>query len=310
MKLIKHEKNIHELYINEKKTTLAMLSDIHWDNPRCDRELLKTNLDYCKEHNIPVMINGDMFCLMQGRGDNRRNKSDIRPEHNNTKYLDSIVETAVEWWTPYADILTVIGYGNHETGIIKFQETDVLARFVKLMNHENDSNIYAGGYGGWLVINQGMAAKSNTDLEEDISDFKKKDKWGTRLTTKVRYFHGSGGGGVVTKGALNLTRALEMYEGFDVFTMGHIHENAARNDVRDRIVRGRANYRHEQKQLHLMLTGTYKEEYGDGSKGWHVERGAPVKPLGGRLLNISYKRYRRDDKDHYQRQVDSVKFPL
>ena len=44
---------------------------------------------------------------------------------------------------------------------------------------------------------------------------------------KIRYFHGSGGGGVVTKGALNLTRALEMYEDFDVFTMGHIHENAA-----------------------------------------------------------------------------------
>ena len=310
MKLIKHEKNIHELYTNEKKTTIAMLSDIHWDNPKCDRELLKNNLDYCKEHNIPVMINGDMFCLMQGRGDNRRNKSDIRPEHNNAKYLDSIVETAVEWWTPYADILTVIGYGNHETGIIKYQETDVLARFVKLMNHENDSNIYAGGYGGWLVINQGMSPKSDTDLEEDSPDYRKKEKWGTRLTTKVRYFHGSGGGGVVTKGALNLTRALEMYEGFDVFTMGHIHENAARNDVRDRIVRGRANYRHEQKQLHLMLTGTYKEEYGDGSKGWHVERGAPVKPLGGRLLNISYKRYRRDYKDHYQRQVDSVKFPL
>jgi hypothetical protein len=32
-----------------------------------------------------------------------------------------------------------------------------------------------------------------------------------------------------------LTRALELYEDFDVFTMGHIHENASRNDVRDMI---------------------------------------------------------------------------
>ena len=311
MKLIKHEKNVHEIlldYTEDRKCTIAMLSDIHWDNPHCDRELLKTNLDYCKEHNIPIMINGDMFCLMQGRGDNRRNKSDIRPEHNNSGYLDSIVETAVEWWSPYADLLTVIGYGNHETSIIKFQETDILARFVKLMNHENDSNIYAGGYGGWLIVNQAMTPKSRK--QDDVLEPLSKDKRGTRLATKIRYFHGSGGGGVVTKGALNLTRALEMYEGFDVFTMGHIHENAARNDVRDRIIRGRANYRHEQKQLHLMLTGTYKEEYGDGSKGWHVERGAPVKPLGGRLLNISYKRYRKDDLDYHNRQVDSVKFPL
>jgi len=116
MKVIRHGSNVHELQIEGKETKIAMLSDLHWDNPKCDRDLLKKHLDYCKEENIPVMVNGDFFCLMQGRGDNRRNKSDIRPEHNNSKYLDSIVTTAVEWFEPYADILTVIGYGNHETG--------------------------------------------------------------------------------------------------------------------------------------------------------------------------------------------------
>jgi hypothetical protein len=78
-----------------------------------------------------------------------------------------------------------------------------------------------------------------------------------------------------------------MYEDFDVFTMGHIHENAARNDVRDTITyHSKTGYRHHHKELHMMLTGTYKEEYGDGSKGWHVERGAPIKPTGGRILTI------------------------
>ena len=38
-----------------------------------------------------------------------------------------------------------------------------------------------------------------------------------------------------------------------------------------------------------MLTGTYKEEYGEGAYGWHVERGAPPKPLGGRILKIECK---------------------
>ena len=120
MNVIKHTKNIHEIRIKGMTSKIAMLSDIHWDNPHCDRELLKKHLDYCVQENIPIMINGDMFCLMQGRGDNRRNKSDIRPEHNNAKYLDSIVETAVEWWSPYAHLLSVIGYGNHETGVIKW----------------------------------------------------------------------------------------------------------------------------------------------------------------------------------------------
>ena len=297
MKLIKHANNIHELRLVGTHVKIAMMSDLHWDNPKCDWKQLKKDLDYCLKESIPIMINGDMFCLMQGRGDNRKNKSDIRPEHNNAMYLDSIVETAVEWFSPYAHLLTVIGYGNHETAIIKFQETDILSRFVKLLNIKNDTNVQVGGYGGWMIVNQVLRGNM---LKRS----------GATRTMKIRYFHGSGGGGVVTKGALNLTRALEMYEDFDVFTMGHIHENASRNDVRDTIISGKGHYRQEQKQLHLMLTGTYKEEYGDGSKGWHVERGAPIKPTGGRILTIDYKRVIAEGKDYYDRGIDSYKFPI
>ena len=288
----KHAKNIHEILLQGKRVQIAMLSDLHWDNPKCDWDLLKRDLDYCKTNNIPVMVNGDFFCLMQGKGDRRGNKSDIRPEHNNAKYLDSIVETAVEWFSPYADILTVIGYGNHETSVIKWQETDLLQRFVDLLNYKNGSNVYAGGYGGWIILRQEISA-------------------GIESSFKIKYFHGSGGGGVVTKGALNLTRALEMYEDFDVFTMGHIHENAARNDARDTInYNNKIGYRHEHKQIHMMLTGTYKEEYGDGSKGWHVERGAPVKPTGGRILVFESERIEKNGQRKMYKNIDSHKFPL
>jgi len=289
--MIKHSKNVHELIIDNLYARIAMLSDLHWDNPHCDRDMLKRHLDYCLEEDIPVMINGDMFCLMQGRGDNRRNKSDIRPEHNNAKYLDSIVETAVDWFLPYAHIIKLVGYGNHETAIIKFQETDILQRFVDLLNYKAGSNIQTGGYGGWLIVKQNSG-------------------WGSKYSTKVKYFHGSGGGGIVTKGAINLTRALETYENFDVFTMGHIHENSCRNDVRDTIEHHSVGgYVLKQKQLHLMLTGTYKEEYGDGSQGWHVERGAPIKPLGGRILTIKLLRATTGDRA-VTKYIDSHKFNM
>lgn len=287
MQLIRHSKNLHEIIVVTDDFQIAMLSDIHWDNPRCDWDVLKKHLEYFKKNNIPVMVNGDFFCLMQGRGDNRRNKSDIRPEHNNSKYLDSIVETAVEWWTPYADILTVIGYGNHETGVIKWQETDILQRFVDLLNLKCGTNIQVGGYGGWLIF-----------------------RIGTRnlIPYKVKYFHGSGGGGVVTKGAINLTRALEIYEDFDVFTMGHIHENSSRNDVRDMIQYStRLGFEIKQRQIHMMLTGTYKEEYEDGQHGWHVERGAPPKPIGGRILRLKNVRAKRNGSDRMEKTIDSTK---
>ena len=292
MELIKHAKNIHELKISGTKVKVAMFSDIHWDNPKCDWDLLKRDLDYCVKESIPIMFNGDTFCLMQGKWDPRGTKSDIRPEHNNVRYLDSIVETAVDWFSPYAHLITVVGYGNHETAIIKRQETDVLQRFVDLLNYKNHTNVQTGGYGGWLIVNQEVRS-------------------GNSLATKVKYFHGSGGGGIVTRGEINLTRALEMYEDFDVFAMGHIHENKCTNVSRDAIEHHSAKgYFHKQKQIHLMITGTYKEEYGDGSKGWHVERGAPAKPIGSRILVIDTRRDTTAGKDVTYKSIDSTKFPI
>ena len=294
MNLIKHEKNIHELRVEGSSFRMGMFSDIHWDNPKCDWNLLKHDLDYCLKNDIPIMFNGDTYCLMQGAWDPRKMKGDIRPEHNNARYFDSIVETSVDFFLPYAHLLTVVGYGNHETSIIKRQETDVIQRFVTLLNYKAGSNVMTGGYGGWLIVNQLLKAKSNITQ-----------------ATKIKYFHGSGGGGLVTKGALNLTRAMEMYEGYDVFTMGHIHENSARNDVRDSInFHPTKGYYFNHKQIHSMITGTYKEEYIDGLYGWHVERGAPMKPVGGRLLTIECGRDRSDNKDILVRNIDSMKFPL
>jgi hypothetical protein len=292
MEIIKHSKNVHELKYNTKEVKIAMLSDIHWDNPKCDWSYLKRHLDYCMDNDIKIMINGDMFCLMQGRGDRRGSKSDIRPEHNNSRYLDSVVETAVEWWYPYAHLLTVIGYGNHETAIIKWQETDILQRFVDLLNYKNGSNVYTGGYGGWLIVKALLKGNGTT-------------------TTRIKYFHGAGGGGVVTKGAINLTRSLEMIEDMDVFTMGHIHENAARNDVRECLENNaKKGYQVKHKNIHLMITGAYKEEYEDGSKGWHIERGAPPKPMGGRILTITSHRYQKDNVEYTDKIVDSCRFPI
>ena len=97
-----------------------------------------------------------------------------------------------------------------------------------------------------------------------------------------------------------------MYEGCDVYTMGHIHENSARNDVRDTIMHNAyKGYYVNHKHIHMMLTGCYKEEYGDGSKGWHVERGAPVKPIGGRMLTIKIERDRSNQEDKMRKYIDS-----
>lgn len=607
--------NIITLDIHGASPQVAFLSDLHWDNPKAYLTLLKKHCDYCLENNIPIFLNGDTFCLMQGKGDRRGNKSDIRPEHNNAFYFDSIVDTSVEWFKPYAHLIFGVGYGNHEcyhedtevltergwinikevttednvfafskneihmekpnavvsknvdkmvliessyqrqfvsekhavvlddmtkvnaidlgaikelnlphgrkvkggqfkqsitpefielltavvcdativdhskynpndtkkriqfklskqrkieyvkelldycgveytfkeatksgvnklqpyyirvygdharfifsllngvkklpdsfafvqgqhfealikglkntdghitgnaievrttskhdadiiqtacilngwncsikelskdasgfangkqqyllrivenivnnrtvkkevfdtpqkvyclnmpsgnfitrykgkvafsgnTSIIKFHETDILKRWVDKMNLTYGSKIQLGGYGGWIVVRHHYR------------------KTGDQFVTyKAKYFHGSGGGGIVTRGEINLTRSLEMYEDFDLFVMGHIHENKATNVARDYLHWDTMNktYKIKHKQIHMMITGTYKEEYGDGAKGWHVERGAPVKVLGGRIATFQTVRSVKEGKEEVLKQIDSNKFPL
>lgn len=286
------QRNVHRIEIEGKSSKLAIISDVHWDNPKCDRKQLKRHLEYCKENGIKVFINGDFFCLMQGKYDPRRSKKDILPEHNKANYIDAVIEDAVDWWSPYADILTVVGYGNHETAIIKNLETDPLQRFVDLLNYTNKTQVFTGGYGGWLIF------KMNYN--------------GGNFTKNIKYFHGSGGGGIVTKGAINLTRSLEMYENMDVFIMGHIHENSSRNDVRESLSynTGKRSYELQKKNIHLAICGTYKEEYGDGAFGWHVERGAPVKPTGGRILTFDICREQANGENNYNVLIDSIKFPV
>lgn len=288
------ERNVHRIDFDKDNARIALLSDIHWDNPKCDRKLLKSHLDYCLKNKIKVFINGDFFCLMQGKYDPRRSKKDILPEHNKANYIDAVIVDAVNWWSPYAEIMTVIGYGNHETAIIKNLETDPLQRFVDLFNYNNGTELHTGGYGGWLILKV------------------EAEKGGTTLSKNMKYFHGSGGGGIVTKGAINLSRALEMYENMDIFVMGHIHENASRNDVRESLQYnlGKRVYELRQKPIHLAISGCYKEEYGDGSFGFHVERGAPVKPVGGRILTLTPKRDRSKDGDGWELLADSMMFPL
>lgn len=287
--------NIITLDIHGASPQVAFLSDLHWDNPKAYLTLLKKHCDHCLENNIPIFLNGDTFCLMQGKGDRRGNKSDIRPEHNNAFYFDSIVDTAVEWFAPYAHLIFGVGYGNHETSIIKFHETDILKRWVDKMNMLYGSKIQLGGYGGWIVVRHHYRKTGNQFV-----------------TYKVKFFHGSGGGGIITRGEINLTRSLEMYEDFDLFVMGHIHENKATNVARDYLHWDTMNktYKIKHKQIHMMITGTYKEEYGDGAKGWHVERGAPVKVLGGRVATFQTVRSIKDGKEETLKQIDSNKFPL
>ena len=259
-------RNIHAVYC-EKKINLLLMSDLHWDNPKCDRDLLKNHMDEAVKRDCKIILNGDTFCMMQGKYDPRRSKKDIRPEHNKNNYIDAVIQDAVDWFAPYQDHILLVGYGNHETAILKALETDPIQRFVDLFNTTHVVNIHAGGYGGIV------------DFKFELYENSTRRKW------TLRYHHGHGGGGAVTKGVIQDQRMMASMEGYDCIWQGHVHE--LYHHINPVEVYDSHQKKIKARNVHQIRTSTYKEEYEDGFGGFHVEKGRPFKPLGSMWLTLT-----------------------
>jgi hypothetical protein len=136
-----------------------------------------------------------------------------------------------------------------------------------LLNAATGASIQVGGYGGWVIWQFSEYTEVN-------------------LSYKMKYYHGSGGGGPVTKGTIQFNRMATMVEGADAVWMGHVHESTELTYTVERLDR---HNKVKLKDILMIRTPSYKEEYNEGQGGWHVERGAPPKPLGGRWLVITPK---------------------
>lgn len=273
-------RNVHTIEIHLPKVGdeqwVLLQSDVHWDNPRCDRVKFKKHLDLALERNAPVIDAGDFFCAMQGKYDKRSNKKDLRPEHATGNYLDSLVETAAKYLDPYKKILTVRAVGNHESSIQKNHETDLCERLVERLN-ANGGMSRRGGYSGFIKFSL-YSGKTNGKIS------------GIQLY-KLWYFHGSGGGGPVTRGVIQTNRQAVYVADADFVLTGHTHDSFSLPIQRIKL--NNSDVIEQFRQNHIK-TGGYKEEFKDGYGGWHVERGGPPKPTGAYWVRFYFDRYEKD----------------
>jgi hypothetical protein len=154
--IVEQSRNVHQVKekfgSQQNEFWYLLSSDGHWDNPDCDRDMMKRHLQQCRERNAVWFHFGDFFCAMQGKYDKRSDKAKVRPEHQNGKYLDSLVNTAAEWFDQFPDVQKVFGLGNHETSILQRHETNLIERLVERVNLKQRS-AWMGGYGGWIRFN-------------------------------------------------------------------------------------------------------------------------------------------------------------
>ena len=189
---------------------------------------------------------------MQGKADKRADKSALRPEHQGSNYFDLLIDTAAEYLAPYKKQWHLMAEGNHETAIQKNHEINLTARLCKALD------VNHGGYAGFVRF------------------LFSRDKSGKASRT-LFYHHGSGGGGEVTKGVIKTNRRAVWLPDADLVVSGHVHESWLMELPRQRLSSSGRTY--FDTQYHIQLA-TFKQEH-NLSGGWHIERGAPPKPLGG-----------------------------
>lgn len=270
--------NVIEIFIDTTRNKdweqwVLLRSDVHHDNPKCDQELEKKHLDQALEYNAPIIDNGDLFCAMQGKWDKRADKNSLREEHRGNNYFDLLIETAAEFYKAYSSVFAVLGKGNHETAILNKHETDLTDRLAARMR-QNGSQVEASGYGGWVVFKF-----TDKNQKYDQGQTKYKD------TKRLYHYHGTGGGGPVTRGTIQTNRIAVFTPDADIVLTGHTHDEWAVTIPRQRISTHSSLFQDE--QLHVRSPG-YKDAWGSGYGGWEVEKMLGPKALGSAWLRFSW----------------------
>jgi len=239
-------------------------SDHHLDNPHCDQALVREHLDQAVERQAAVCMGGDQMCLMQGRFDPRGSKGDIRPEHVGPNYLDRVISTTAEFFSPYANNIVFMGCGNHEASVARRLESHPHERMLGVINAKTGSSIYNGGYSSFtrFAFTEYKSGRGNPIIDSRL----------------LHNDHGAGGGAPVTHGMIGQQRRAVYLPDADIVWSGHIHRSIHAEFVRKRVTSKGTVYLDT--QLHLITT-TYKEEYQDGFDGYHAESGREPRPLGG-----------------------------
>lgn len=243
---------------------ILLSSDRHHDSKSADRDLEIAHLEMAKERKAFVIDVGDIFDAMQGKFDPRRSYGDLRPEYKIDNYLDEIVVDAAKFYAPYVDRFLVIGRGNHESAILKNNTVDLISNLVHRLNSDYGGRVQAGGYGGWVQFSFQIHGTQS-------------------IAKKLKYFHGAGGGGPVTRGVIQTNRQAVYLPDADIIVNGHTHDSWYVPIQRERISEQGAIYQDIQ---HHVRTTSYKDEYKNGAGGWHVETWKPPKPIGAAWLRF------------------------
>jgi hypothetical protein len=257
-------------------------SDLHLESPESDLSALRSDLNAARKVGARILINGDVFDAIWP-GDPRFTMSVLRKElRGSDDVFSAIIEYAAKILTPYADLIDVVGNGNHERALHRRRAVDPINQLIGVLNHElatqGDRNrIRHGGVSGYILSTFRFARPGGSK---------------SGLAHKLLYFHGSGGESPVTKGLINVARIGANFD-YDTMTFGHKHNRVFVDDTFLGLSRS-GKLRHRQRIA--LLTGSYVRSYREGSQKRAINYNyaedfiSIPKPLGGLFLSLTPER--------------------
>lgn len=269
-------------FVNGDRFPYLLMSDLHVGAADCEKDLIRDDLKWAKKHGARVFIAGDVFDLLLPKDHKRYNPSRLDRE---LQGKDAVFNTALDLGSkllkPYADLIDMIGCGNHETAITKFHSADITSLLVERLSTAKHKVVH-GGYTGAI-----------------IQSFRHKSGNGCQWT--VWYHHGIGGAAAVTRGMIDFNRFASYVRNADLLWCGHKHYRWVSN-ARELRIPERGGEMYSKDVLHCM-TGAYTgdgieqiDEEGNYLTDWSREKGFAPAGRGGIRLWVTPFRSRANNR--------------
>lgn len=191
-------------YTTQKKFLFGLMSDIHIDSPGHDKARFTSDMDSLAKEGARILFNGDIVDGIMPTDRKRYARSS--DSQSTDAQTNEIADYAVSRLAPYADFIDYIGAGNHESAIVKYNNTDILSMIARDLNKIRNPKlpqIARGGYVGFIYLHFHRSGES--------------------VKRYVIYRdHGKGGNSPVTKGTIGLNRLYGTFD-CDMAWLGHSH---------------------------------------------------------------------------------------
>lgn len=261
--------NIH-VESTKEEPKILLTSDVHFDSSKCNRGLFFKHLEHAKDVDALWIDNGDLFDVMQGRDDRRRQLRDLRPEYKVDEYYDAVVDDVVEKLRPHAASAVLFLQGNHETAVQKNSGTNLTDRLCAGLREGGASSVHAGGYSAFVRV---RLIRPN----------------GSSASKRIMFHHGTGGGSR-TMGIPKHLDAMGWSPDSDIIVMGHNHKDYIIPIERIRCnQKGKVGF----DLAYLVRIPGFKNAWGGssgevGHGGWEVEKAMPPQTQGSCMLTFYY----------------------